>query len=260
MTLDKVKMKKEFAESKEQMKKELAKAKLEIKKIDKEKIRAELLKAKEELHKLKLNFSSDSKNLIIDGKNVKIKKRLEIKVPKNATFDLNTRHCKVKLPNTVASGNVNYGSFNANSLNGGKLTINYSPVSINNLKSSNLYLNNVTDAKIASVTNTKLSNNSSGVNIVSINENVNISDRFGELIIENIISNYETFTLILDNSEGELNVSNLKSKLNFSATSMEVSNNKKSTVFNGFINASNKNKTINIEGKHSKLKIIKENL
>ena len=264
MTIDKAKMKKEFAESKKQMKKELLKAKLEIKKVDKEKIRAELLKAKEELHKLKLSFSSDSNNLIIDGKKVKIKKRLEIKVPSNATFDLNTRHCKVKLPNTVASGNVNYGTFNANSLNGGKLTINYSPVSINNLSKSNLFLNNVIYAKIASITNTKLSNNSSGVNIVKVNQNVEISDRFGELIIQNVISNYQTFTLMLDNSEAELNVSNLKSKLNFSATSLEVSNkhinNKKATIFNGFINASNNNNTINIEGKHSKLKIIKENL
>ncbi|MDD7914325.1 hypothetical protein [Polaribacter ponticola] len=264
LTIDKAKMKKEFAESKEQMKKELAKAKLEIKKIDKEKIKAELLKAKEELQKLKLNFSSDSKNLIIDGKKVKIKKRLEIKVPKNATFDLNTRHCKVKLPSTVASGNVNYGAFNANSLNGGKLTINYSPVLINNLSTSNLFLNNVIDAKIASITNTKLSNNSSRVNIEKINQNVEISDRFGELIIQNIIPNYKMFHLILDNSDAKLNLSTANEKLKFMSSSImlpkKISDHKKSSVFNGHIRAHSNDNTFRIEGENSKLTIIKENL
>ncbi len=72
---------------------------------------------------MKLDFNSDSDDFTINGKKVKIKKRLEIKVPKGATFDLNTRHCKVKLPNTVASGKVKYGTFNANNLNGGELTI-----------------------------------------------------------------------------------------------------------------------------------------
>jgi hypothetical protein len=261
LTLDKVKVKKEFAESKKQMIKELAKAKLEIKKIDKEKIRAELEKAKEELKKLKFSFSSENSDVIINGKKVKIKKRLEIKVPKGATFDLNTRHCKVQLPNTVASGNVYYGTFDANNLNGGKLTINYSPVHIDDINTCILFLNNVTDANIASVTNSSLSNNSSGVKILKINENVNISDRFGELAIQNISSNYKTFKLMLHYSEAELNLSSLNSTLNFSATSMEHSKtilkNKKATIFNGSINAVNDQKTINIEGKHSKLTIIK---
>ena len=170
MKIDREKVRKEFAESKEKMKKKLKKSKLKMK-YDKEKIRKSLAKAKEQLKKLKFNFSSDSEDIIIDGKKVKIKKRLEIKVPKGATFDLNTRHCKVKLPNTVASGNVKYGTFDANNLLGGKLTVDYSPVNINTLNACTLFLNNVTDAKIASVTNTSLSNNSSGVNIIKINEN-----------------------------------------------------------------------------------------
>jgi hypothetical protein len=34
------------------------------------------------------------------------------------TLDLNTRHCKVKMQNTVVSGSVSYGSFDAHTLFG----------------------------------------------------------------------------------------------------------------------------------------------
>ena len=224
MTIDKVKMKKEFAESKKQMKKELAKARIEIKKIDKEKIRIEIEKAKEQLKQLKFNFSSENNDMIINGKKVKIKKRLEIKVPKKATFDLNTRHCKVKLPNTVASGKVNYGTFDANNLNGGKLTINYSPVKINDLNSSILFLNNVTDAKIASVTNTTLSNNSSGVHIHTINENVNISDKFGELSIDNFNPNFGEFVLNLSQSDATITLGDVKTSFIYNINRSKLDN------------------------------------
>lgn len=260
MKIDKEKMRKEFAKSKELMKKKLKESKSKMI-INKEKVRKQLEKAKEHLKKLKFDFYSDKNDFKINGKKVKIKKRLEIKVPKGATFNLNTRHCKVKLPNTVAFGNVKYGTFDANNLLGGKLTINYSPVKINDLDASTLFLNNVTDAKIASVTNTTMNNNSSEVNIAKINENVIISDKFGKLTIQSIISAYKNFSLNLDNSDATLDLSNLKNTLKFYSTSMEtpvnISANKKSTIFNGFITANNDDKTIYIEGKNSKLTIIK---
>ncbi|MEO9571586.1 MAG: hypothetical protein ABJH82_08475 [Polaribacter sp.] len=215
MKIDKVKMRKDFLISKEKMKKQLAKAKLEIKKIDKEKLKNDLAKAKEHIMKMKFNYNSDSDNIIINGKKIKIKKRLEIKVPKKATFKLNTRHCKVKLPNTKASGKVSYGGFNADFLNGGKLTIDYSKVSINDLNGCNLFLNNVTDAKIASVTNTKMSSNSSGLVIKLVNENVDLHNKFGELTIDKIIPNHQSFKLLLDYSDANINLSNNSDNLVF---------------------------------------------
>ena len=213
MKVKKVKSKKSFLLSKEKMKKELAKARIEIKKIDKEKIKKELAKAKKHIMEMKLNYNSNSDNIIINGKKIKIKKRLEIKVPKKATFNLNTRHCKVKLPNTKASGKVSYGGFNAGLLNGGKLTIDYSKVSINDLNGCNLFLNNVTDAKIASVTNTTMTNNSSGVKIITINENVNLSNKFSEIIIEKFKPFFGNFNLKLSHSEVKLPLGNLEANL-----------------------------------------------
>jgi len=256
MHVDKEKLRKDFAESKEEMRKQLKESKEKYYKIDKEKIKNELLKVKEELKKL--SFKSNSDDIIINGKKIKIKKRLEIKVPKGATFDLNTRHCKVTLPNTVAFGNVKYGTFNAHNLNGGELTIDYSPVTINDLNACTLFLNNVTDAKIASVTNTSLNTNSSGIFINLVNDNVAINGKFGDLEVLNFSPSFTAFNLNLDASSAILNFKKIKDKLNFSATYLsenQSSNKSKSTTFHGMISA--KTNRIIIEAKNSKLTVIK---
>ena len=224
MAEKKAKIRTEFSISKEEMKQKIKQAKKEYKKVDKEKIKKELAKAKELLRELNFNFHSNSEDVNIDGKNIKIKKRLEIKVPKGATFDLNTRHCKVKLPNTVAIGNVKYGSFDANNLMDSKLTVDYSKVNINDLNACTLFLNNVTDAKIASVTNTSLSNNSSRVHIVKINENVNLSDKFGKLIIDSFNPNFGKFVLNLSQSDATIVLGNVKTNFDYDVKKSKLDN------------------------------------
>lgn len=224
LKIDKEKIRKEIAESKEQLKIEMKKAKEDYEKIDKEQIKNELAKAKAELKKLKLNFNSDKNEIIINGKTVKITKRLEIKVPKKATFNLNTRHCKVKLPNTVAVGNVKYGTFIADNLIDGKLEIDYSKVTINDLNACTLFLNNVTDAKIASVTNTTMSNNSSSVNVANINEDVIVIDKFGLFTVENFKPNFANFSITLSQSEAILYLNDVPSKFKYQVNKVKLDN------------------------------------
>ena len=224
LSLDKEKMRKELAESKEKMRVELRKVKEEFQKVDKEKIRKELEKAKKELKKMKFRFNSEDDDVIINSKKINIKKRLEIKVPKEATFNLNTRHCKVKLPNTVACGNVKYGSFDANNLNKSELTIDYSPVNINNLNACTLFLNNVTDAKIASVTNTTMNNNSSGVHVVKVNNNVSLSNKFGELSIDSFHPNFGEFNLNLSQSDAIIILDKVPSKFKYHVNKVKLKN------------------------------------
>lgn len=224
MKFDKEKMRTKLSKSREKMKKALKEARIKIKEVDREEVRRGLEKAKEVLKGMKLNFSSNEDDLIIDGKKVKIKKKIEIKVPKGATFDLNTRHCKVKLPNTVAYGTVKYGSFNANNLQGGKLTINYSPVSINDLNACTLFLNNVTDAKIASVTNTELTNNYSDIQIIKVNENVKVSDKFGTVVIDSFKPDFGEFILNLSQSNATLVLGEIASKFQYNVNRVKLNN------------------------------------
>lgn len=226
MSATKEKMRKKFSISKEEMKEKIKHAKKEYYKVDREEIKKELAKAKEQLKELNFNFHSDSntEDIIINGKKINIKKRLEIKVPKGATFDLNTRHCKVKLPNTVAVGNVKYGSLNAQNLFDSKLTVDYSKVNINDLNACTIFLNNVTDAKIASVTNTNMSNNSSGVNIVKINENVSLSDKFGALTIDSFNTNFGEFVLNLSQSEATVIVGKVPCNFKYNVNRIKLEN------------------------------------
>jgi hypothetical protein len=255
MSLTKEKMRKKFSISKEEMKQKILQAKKEYNRIDREKVERELAKAKELLQELNFNIKSksntDSDDLIINGKKIKIKKRLEIKVPKGATFNLNTRHCKVKLPNTVASGNVKYGTFDINNLIGGKLTVDYSKVNINNLNACTLFLNNVTDAKIASVTNTTMRNNSSGINIIKVNENVNVSHKFGELTIDSFNPNFKEFILNLSQSDAVLYLGTVPSKFEYQVDRIRLDNRR---TVNSSSNPTTNNR-IKVSGDYSTLVI-----
>lgn len=249
---------------KKKIEEQIRKAKIQYEKIDKVKIKRSLAAAKESIEKMKHKLASKYRNggnviIIEDGKNkkkIKITRKITIRVPKNATFDLNTRHSKVKLPKGKTSGKVSYGTFKADEINGGELNISYAPVIINNLNACTLFLNNVTDATIASVINTKLSSNSSGLKIQNVGNKVNLTSKFGDLLISEIASSLKEFKLNLSFSDATVNFNNLKEKLKFSQVDDVMNTNSKNIVLNG--NFSVNNSKVTIKGKQSKLTIKKQ--
>lgn len=210
-----IKLKREVLKKKANAKREQLIKKREMQRMALELKREALINARKQLSEVSYSrsFSNNGNNLIINGKRVKVTKKVTIKVPENATFDLNTRHCKVKLPKTKASGKVSYGTFNADVLSGGELNISYSPVIINSLNTTDLFLNNVTDAHIASVANTKISSTSSEVVLVNVYKNVEVNSEFGGLKINKIHPNYHTFKVDLNSSEALINIANINKKL-----------------------------------------------
>ena len=249
---------------KKKIEEQIRKAKIQYEKVDKVKIKESLAKAKASIEKMKLKMAKGYKNgnnvfVIEDGdskKKVKITRKIIIKVPKNAKFDLNTRHSKVKLPKGKTSGKVSYGTFNSDEINGGNLNIHFSPVHVGKLIESTLSLNNITDASIASVMNSKLTTSSSKVKIDNLMSNVNIISKFGELIIDNVMSNLKALKLDLSFSQANVNLTNLKEKLNYTKVYKVENVNAKNIVLNGDFNVNNSN--INIIGKQSKITIKKQ--
>ena len=249
---------------KKKINEEIAKAKVAVKSINKEKLEKSLAKARVAIEKMKVKLAKNYKNgeniFVIENddnkKKVKITKKIIIKVPKNATFDLNTRHSKVKLPKGKTSGKVSYGTFNSEGLQGGDLRIYYAPVDINTLNACTLFLNNVTDANLASVSNTILNTNSSGVKIKNVNNNVDVTSKFGELLLSKIVSGVNDFKLNLNFSEAIVNFSKLKEKLNFTQVDDVINTNTKNIILNG--NFSVNNNSISIKGKQSKLTLNKQ--
>ena len=236
-------------------------AKMHYEKIDKVKIKESLAAAKASIEKMKRRMERSYRNgddiiVIEEGKSkkkVKITRKITIKVPKNATFDLNTRHSKIKLPKGEISGKVSYGSFKSDEINGGNLDISYAPVTINSLNACALFLNNVTDASFASVINTTLTSNSSGVKIDKIFDNVNLTSKFGELLISEVVDNLKGFKLNLSFSDATVNLKNSKEKLNFVQVTKVENVKSKNIVLNG--NFTVHNSKVKIKGNQSKITI-----
>ena len=251
---------------KKKLEAQIRKAKIQYQKIDKVKIRESLAKAKESIEKMKLKIANSYKkgeNVVIieDGKTkkkVKITRKITIKVPKNAKFDLNTRHSKVKLPKGKTSGKVSYGTFKADEINGGDLKIYYAPVNVDVLTSSTISLNNITDATIASVINSNLISNSSKLKIQNLESDVELTSKFGELVIDKVVSSLKGLKLGLRFSDATIDLKNLKENIQILSADNVKSNKNVSKNFTLKGNFSVKNSSLSIKGKQSKITIIKQ--
>ena len=264
-----IKLKREVLKKKENAKKQQLIKKREMQRMALELKREALRKSQESPKNTKLDFVflNKSGTVTVNEKKVKVTKKIIIKVPKNATFNLNTRHCKVKLPKTKASGKVSYGTFKADNLNGSHLNVSFSPVTINSLKESTLFLNNVTDANLASVTNTKISSTSSEVVLVNVYNDVEINSKFGGLKINKIHPNYHTFKVDLNSSEALINVANINKKLRYvigakarnypHKPAIKISINDSKKEVNGNFTIVSEDKNVQIVGKYSQLSLKK---
>ena len=258
---------KELKRVREEQREALAKARVELKRINKKEIQEALAKAQKQLKNTKFSysFSSDDDDFMMNDKKVKVTKKILIKVPKNATFDLNTRHCKVKLPKGKVNGKVSYGNFKADAIQGGELNVSFSPVTIESLNACTLFLNNVTDAKLVSVTNTKLDTNSSEVTINNINKNVEVTNRFGELNILQVSPTFNKLKVLLNSSSATVNLSKVKDELVYSIeeknsfypnnSAMKFSTKEATKKINGNFTLSTLNKNLVINGKYAQLTV-----
>lgn len=158
--------------------------------------------------------------------NIKIRKSIKVKVPKNATFDLNVKHGKLKVPdsNKKMSATISYGDFIGGIIVGEKneLRFSNSEVEIETLNSGNVTLKNVPNATFGTFSNANLFSNSSDVLIKEIGKNADVSHKFGNLEINKTSPNFNSFNLILDYSKASVNISDT----NF----VYQTNNKKSTI------------------------------
>jgi hypothetical protein len=230
--------------------------------VDQEEIRKQLSEVRRQfknVNKEDFVFESDSGEVTINGKKVKITKKITIKVPKGVTLDLNTRHCQMKLPKMSASGKVSYGTFNAEGLDGGDLNIRSAPVQIRTVTNTKLNLKNVTDAKIASVTNSSITADSGGLEIKEAQSGTFIEASFGEVKIDKFPSDLKNFIMKLNQSDASINMGDFPYKLQFKASKTSTydksSKGGQRMVLSGTFEASTKGEELNIKGKYSELTV-----
>ncbi|MFD2567930.1 hypothetical protein [Pseudotenacibaculum haliotis] len=238
-----------------------------MKEIDREQIKKDLAKVRREFRKSfnsDFSFDSDNNELVINGKKVKIKKTITVKVPKGSTLDLDTRHCKLKLPKMSTSGKVSYGTFESEGLNGGELNIYYAPVKVRTVNNSFLSLKNVTDASLASVTNSKLISDSGDLKITEANSGTDLEASFGEVEIKRLNPSLNKFRLVLNQSDASVHIGNFNNKLNIlNADSIETGKKLSSLKLGdsyslkGRFSVETKGGELKISGKYSELTFIK---
>ena len=158
-----------------------------------------------------------NKSIIVQGSksnkgksvNTKAKKKIIIRMPKGTKTDINVRYGEVKMADVHnINATLNYTSFIANSIDGGKSLINasYAPVSVNNWNDGVLKVNYVEDCKLNTVKEINLQANSSDVSINRITGNANLSGSFGNLYIYNVSNNFGTIDIDLDNTDATMKI------------------------------------------------------
>ncbi len=258
------------SEFKEQMQeaKEASKMAMELIKKMKEEGKFDSIRNRSE--NVYFNFSNDKNSKI------KIKKHIKIKVPKNATFDLNVRHGKINVPNsnTKMSANISYGNFIGGIIEGAKneLKFSNSPVVIQTINSGNISLKNVPNATFGIFSNANLFANSSDVVIEMVGKDVALSQKFGSLDVLEIDKGFNNLNVILEYAKAALPFEKLISNFEIDTKKCKINRNvntpdslknrflkvlnKYDTSFNGEIASGIKTSNfINLKGNYSTIHI-----
>ena len=213
------------------------------------------------------NKKSGGNVFVIKGENLKSKKTIKVKMPKNGQVKLNVRHGDVKMTGNVKNlkGDLAHGSFSANTISGKEteLKVAYSPVKIKQwnygvLKAS--YIQNLTIDKAVSI---KLTSNSSDVAIKELQDNGIFRGTFGELVIDKLSNDFKSLDVVLENSDLKLDLPDVayifqytgtKSKVKFpEELSLKSSKSYDTQKLKGFHRNKNANASISISANFSEV-------
>ncbi|UGU17136.1 hypothetical protein LS482_04515 [Sinomicrobium kalidii] len=185
-------------------------------KIDREKIKEHAEKARQAAEKARKQaikvreeagdqapsifyFYSDGKE-----KEVNVKKRILIKMPKGAKLKMNVRHGEVKLAENSENirATLSHASLRANRVNGKETSIetSYAPVLVHNWNGGKLKVNYVKEVDLENVSSLELISNSSDVTVENLLHSGHIQGSFGSLEVKNIGRNFNRLDLVLDNT------------------------------------------------------------
>jgi len=146
---------------------------------------------------IRLNHDSDNGGS-------KVKRKIIVKMPKDAELDLDVRYGKVKVADVYNPRiKIAHGSLAAVTIDGGETSIDasYSPVRVNSWKEGSLTTNHVKECVLNTVGNIVLNSSSSNVIINALNGSGIISGSFGQLSISKIGADFGNLNAILENSE-----------------------------------------------------------
>ena len=257
---------KESEEYKEAM--EARKEAMEQAKEEMQAVREQMEVQREVAREANRKVMAEIKKAQAENANIKIKRKLHIKAPKDTKYDLNVKHGKLDVPESAIkmSAKVSYGNFVAGTLSGKdtKVVIANSPVVVNAMKAGNITLRNVPNAVFGTFSDANLFSDHSEVLIEEVGSNVSLSQKFGFLEIDKFSPDFEKFNLILDYAKAEMDVTNRdfvymitgkNSTFNYSENFRAADASKDGNMYKlrGSYGNENSNNTLNITGVFSTL-------
>ncbi len=140
-----------------------------------------------------------------DDKNLKVKKTIIIKMPKDAKLKMNVRHGEVKLSANYKNikATLSHTRLLAQTIDGKETSIeaSYSPIEIEHWNYGQLKVNYVNDVHLKNVKSLKLTSNSSDVYIGTIIDNSIINGSFGNLEIKKVADSFSSLDIGLENTD-----------------------------------------------------------
>ena len=140
-----------------------------------------------------------------EDRNIKVKKIIKIKMPKDAKLKMNVRHGEVKLAENFKNikATLSHTRLLADRVDGEHTYIeaSYSPVLVERWNKGRLKVNYGKDVAIKNIENVNLLSTSSNIIIGTITGDAVIKGNLGKLEIENITNNFKTLEVILENTD-----------------------------------------------------------
>ncbi len=198
-------------------------------------------------------------------KNIKVKKTIKIKMPKDAKLKMNVRHGEVKLAENFKNirATLSHTRLLAATVDGEQTFIeaSYSPVIVDRWNMGKLKVNYVKNVAIKNVKNVDLLSTSSDVIIGNITGDAMIKGNFGKLEIENVANTFKALEIILDNTDAVIMLpksafdfycSTSSSKINIpEKLTVNISKTYAGKLIKGYYRQKNSNKNINLTATYS---------
>lgn len=212
---------------------------------------------------------SGKTKVIVPGNSGEGKRTIIIKMPKDATLQLNVRHGEVKLAEltTNIKANLSHSKLTAETIDGAKTSINvsYAPVLIKKWNYGVLNASYVKNCKIENAKSIKLTSNSSDVTIKNLSETGNLAGTFGKLSINGLSPTFKNLIIDLKNSNLVLNLPDapLDFTYNGSLSSIKypstikgkLQKNYETEMINGYLKSNNNENIISIKASYSEVLI-----
>ncbi|SDB21447.1 hypothetical protein SAMN03097699_0129 [Flavobacteriaceae bacterium MAR_2010_188] len=163
----------------------------------------------------------------LENKDSKTIKTIKLKVPKKAKLKMNVRHGELKFTSLIHNlkADISHATLIADYIDGSETSINvsYSPVSITEWKTGELFLNFVNKAEIKNAKNLMLTSNSSNISLGNVGGNSIINGSFGDLWVASIDPSFKNLNIVLENSDAHIKLPTAAYKFQYKGNRSKLS-------------------------------------